>query len=293
VPAHPPATHPPDTGTPTLSRRHEAGAPSARGLLLTLLGEFVLTGDGTAWTSAVLAAFGRLGIEEKTTRQALMRTAAAGWLDAEKLGRRTRWRLTAASRRMLTDGAARIYSFTGPDPDWDGHWLLISARIPESDRRARHVVRTRLSWAGFGSLGPALWVSPHPDREAEAIRVLREAGIADDAHVFTARRSGLGDERAMVATAWDLTAIEDQYAQFIEEFGPLVPEDRAVPEDELGRQIELVHAWRRFPALDPALPRELLPARWSGLEAARLFGERHQQWSAAAGQQWQRLNDVG
>jgi phenylacetic acid degradation operon negative regulatory protein len=272
---------------PTLSRRHAAGAPSARGLLFTLLGEFVLTGDGTAWTSAVLVAFGRLGIEEKTTRQALMRTAAAGWLDAEKLGRRTRWRLTAAARQMLTDGAARIYSFTGPDPDWDGRWLLISARIPESDRRARHVVRSRLSWAGFGSLGPGLWVSPHPDREAEAVRVLRQAGIADDAHVFVARRSGLGDERMMVATAWDLTAIEEQYEQFIEEFRS------GAPEDALSRQIELVHAWRRFPALDPALPRELLPARWSGLEAARLFGERHQQWSAAAGQQWRRLNDVG
>ncbi len=153
VPARPPAPHPADTATPTLSRRHAAGAPSARGLLLTLLGEFVLTGDETAWTSAVLATFGGLGIEEKTTRQALMRTAAAGWLDAEKLGRRTRWRLTAAARRMLTDGAARIYSFTGPDPDWDGRWLLISARIPESDRRARHVLRTRLSWAGFGSSG--------------------------------------------------------------------------------------------------------------------------------------------
>jgi phenylacetic acid degradation operon negative regulatory protein len=272
---------------PTLSRRQEAGAPSARGLLLTLLGEFVLTGDGTAWTSAVLATFARLGIEQKTTRQALMRTAAAGWLTAEKVGRRTRWRLTGAARQMLTDGAARIYSFTGPDPDWDGRWLLISARIPESDRRARHVVRTRLSWAGFGSLGPGLWISPHPDREAEAVGVLREAGIADDAHVFTARRSGLGDERVMVATAWDLTAIEDEYEQFIEEFRP------PAAEDVLGRQIELVHAWRRFPALDPALPRELLPDRWSGLEAARLFGEQHQQWSAAAGQEWQRLNDVG
>ena len=88
---------------PALSRRHAAGAPSARGLLFTLLGEFVLTGDGTAWTSAVLAVFTRLGIEEKATRQALMRTAAAGWLDAEKLGRRTRWRrLDVTSRSILT-----------------------------------------------------------------------------------------------------------------------------------------------------------------------------------------------
>ena len=270
---------------PTLSRRHAAGAPSARGLLFTLLGEFVLPGGGTAWTSAVLAAFARLGIEEKTTRQALMRTAASGWLDADKVGRRTRWRLTASAQKLLTDGADRIYSFTGPGESWDGRWLLVYARIPEHDRRGRHVVRSRLSWAGFGSLGAGLWISPHPEREAEAIGVLREAGVAADAHVFVARRSGLADVQVMVGAAWDLGAIEDQYEEFIDEFRA------AAPADVLARQVELVHAWRRFPSIDPVLPRELLPARWSGLKAARLFADRHQRWSDAAKQEWKRLND--
>ena len=272
---------------PTLSRRHAAGAPSARGLLFTLLGEFVLAEGGTAWTSAVLAAFARLGIEEKATRQALMRTAASGWLDAEKVGRRTRWRLTGSARRMLTVGAERIYSFTGPTEDWDGRWLLVYVRIPDSDRRAKHVVRSRLSWAGFGSLGAGLWISPHPDREAEAIGVLTEARVAQDAHVFVASRSGLADVRIMVADAWDLTAIEEQYGQFIEEFRD------SAPADVLARQVELVHAWRRFPSIDPALPRELLPARWSGLQAARLFADRHQRWSDDARREWKRLNDPG
>jgi phenylacetic acid degradation operon negative regulatory protein len=272
---------------PTLSRRHAAGAPSARGLLFTLLGEFVLPGGGTAWTSAMLTAFARLGIEEKTTRQALMRTAASGWLDADKVGRRTRWRLTASAQKLLTDGADRIYSFTGPAESWDGRWLLVYARIPERDRRARHVVRTRLSWAGFGSLGAGLWISPHADREAEAIGVLREAGVAADAHVFVARRSGLAEVQVMVAAAWDLGAIEDQYEEFIEEFRA------TAPADVLARQVELVHAWRRFPSIDPVLPHELLPARWSGLKAARLFADRHQRWSDAAMQEWKRLNDVG
>lgn len=273
--------------TPTLSRRHAAGAPSARGLLFTLLGEFVLTGDGTAWTSAVLAAIARLGVEEKAIRQALMRTAASGWLDTEKVGRRTRWELTASARRMLTDGADRIYAFTGPAESWDGRWLLVYARIPESDRRARHVVRSRLSWAGFGSLGAGVWISPHPDREAEAMVVLREAGVAGDAHVFVATRSGLADVQTMVAAAWDLSAIEEQYEQFIEEFRA------TAPGDVLARQVELVHAWRRFPSIDPVLPRELLPARWSGLKAARLFADRHQRWSYEARREWKRLNDIG
>jgi phenylacetic acid degradation operon negative regulatory protein len=253
-------------------------------MLLTLLGEFVLPGEGSAWTSAVLAVFERLGVAEKAARQALMRTSNAGWLTAEKVGRRTRWQLTCAATRMLTDGARRIYSF-GPARTWDGQWVLVQVRIPETDRRARHVVRTRLAWAGFGSLGPGLWISPHAVREQEATRVLREAGVADGAHVFLAKRTGLSGTRDMVAAAWDLLAIEAEYEQFVAEFrGPVVPAD------VLLRQLELVHAWRRFPALDPALPRELLPPHWTGTRAAELFADRHQRWLDDARREWKRLN---
>jgi len=202
---------------PTLSRRHAAGASSARGLLFTVLGEFVLPGGGTAWTSAVIAAFGRLGVAEKATRQALMRTAADGWLRAEKAGRRTRWHLTDAARRLLTDGAERIYSFTPAAGNWDGRWLLVAARVPDGDRQARRAVRTRLNWAGFGSLGPGLWISAHPEREDEAARVLREAGLGGDAHMFVATRSGLAGADAMVRAAWDLAAIEREYERFLAE----------------------------------------------------------------------------
>jgi len=278
-----PSTGPP----PTLSRRHAAGAPSARGLLFTVLGEFVLPGGGTAWTSAVIAAFARLGVAEKATRQALMRTAAGGWLRPEKAGRRTRWHLTGAGRRLLTEGAERIYSFTPSAENWDGRWLLVAARIPDADRSARHAVRTRLNWAGFGSLGPGLWISAHPEREAEAARVLREAGLDGDAHLFVATRSGLAGAGAMVHAAWDLAAIEHEYERFIAEFGG------PGPGDVLAGQVALVHAWRRFPAVDPSLPGELLPARWSGLEAARLFAGLHQRWSDGAQREWRRLNDAG
>ena len=88
----------------------------------------------------------------------------------------------------------------------------------------------------------------------------------------------------MVSAAWDLGAIERQYEQFLAEFG-----GRA-PADPLARQAALVHAWRRFPAIDPALPRELLPSRWSGLAAARLFADRHQRWAAEAQLAWKQLN---
>jgi phenylacetic acid degradation operon negative regulatory protein len=250
-----------------------------------VLGEIVLPGDGTAWTSALLTVLDRLGIDEKATRQALMRMSAAGWLESERIGRRVKWRLSSNARQFLSDGADRIYSFTETVEEWDGRWLLVSVRIPESNRKARHAVSTRLHWAGFGSLGAGLWLSPRPDREAEATHALREAGV-DDAHVFAATRIGLGDVRRMVASAWDLSAIDESYQQFNAQFRIRVPSDVLVG------QIELVHAWRKFPAIDPALPRELLPPKWSGLTAARLFADRHEKWSPDARREWIRLNSA-
>ena len=64
---------------PRSSRRQAAGVDSSRGLLFTVLGEFVLP-TGAAWTSSFIDVFNRLGVEEKTARQALMRTSADGWL---------------------------------------------------------------------------------------------------------------------------------------------------------------------------------------------------------------------
>ena len=160
---------------PAVSRRHAAGAESARGLLFTVLGECVLPAGGSALTSTFIDVLGRLGVEEKASRQALMRTGGDGLLVSERLGRRTLWRLTEAAERFLTEGAERIYGFQASQPEWDGRWLIVLARLPETERAARHLLRTRLTWAGFGSPAPGVWISTHADRTPEAERVLGEA----------------------------------------------------------------------------------------------------------------------
>lgn len=266
------------------SRRHEAGAPSARALLLTLLGEFALRSGGYAWTSAVIEALREVGVEEKTTRQALMRSATAGWLTSERQGRRTRWLLTPVAKATLSEGADRIYSFADPQPGWNGQWLIVSARVPESDRSARHALRTRFSWAGFGSLAPGLWISTHVDREDEVAGILRDTKMDQLAHVFVATRVAIGDIRETVNEAWNLDDVNDEYRHFVDAFTNL-------RDQVLARQILLVHAWRRFPAIDPRLPRELLPNRWHGVTAAALFTRLHDDWHGPAQARWRELND--
>jgi phenylacetic acid degradation operon negative regulatory protein len=268
---------------PEMSRRHAAGAASARGLLFTILGEYVLPAGGRVWTSAVIEAMGRVGVEEKATRQALMRTAADGWLIAERVGRRTRWQLTPSADRLLTDGTERIYGFGAHRSGWDGRWLLVLARAAESERAARHLLRSRLTWAGFGSPAPGVWISTHAERLAEVERVLAEAGMGREAQVFQSSHVS-GELEAMVAQAWDLRAIGQQYSDFIAAFA-----DRRT-RDPLACTIELVHAWRRFPWTDPDLPSELLPPQWSGVRAAALFRRRHAQWSPPARRAWQEMS---
>jgi phenylacetic acid degradation operon negative regulatory protein len=272
---------------PTLSRRHAAGADSARGLLFTVLGEFVLPAGEPTPTAAFIDVLGRLGVEEKASRQALMRTAADGWLAAQRQGRRTLWTLSPNAVRLLTDGAERIYGFTGAQAEWDGRWLLLLARVPETERNARHLLRTRLTWAGFGSPGPGVWVSTHLDRAAEAERVLDEAGLRKDAQIFLAQRHGGGEPATIVRQAWDLDAIEEQYESFLAEF------TRPPSRDPLTGVVQLVHAWRRFPQVDPALPAELLPEHWSGTRAAALFRRQHAKWTAEAGAEWRRIAAAG
>lgn len=264
---------------PTMSRRHAAGASSARGLLFTVLGEFVLPRSQAVWTSSLIDVLGRLGVEQKATRQALMRTAGDGWLTSERHGRRTRWHLTSSAVQLLTDGTRRIYGFRAVATDWDGHVALVLARVPESDRTTRHLLRTRLSWAGFGAPSPGIWISTHTERIDEVEFLLADAGV-DDARIFRADHVGGTDLASMVDQAWDLDSVEADYQAFLNEFAG------ARTADPLARLVELVHAWRRFPFVDPALPRELLPPRWSGERAAALFSKRHAGWSAAATSAW-------
>lgn len=261
---------------PVLSRQFAGGSPSARGLLFTVLGELVLPGGGTAWTGSLIDVFARFGIEEKATRQAVMRTAAAGWLAAQRHGRRTRWALTANAAELLREGAKRIYGFTGSQPDWDGRWLVVAARVPDADRRTRHLLQTRLSWAGLGALSPGLWVSPYADRLPEVRRVLDGAGVTD-AHCFVATHE-LGDPQAMVHTAWDVAAIAAGYREFLDE--------AYADADPLAAQVGLVHRWRRFPQMDPALPLALLPQPWPGDTAAARFRQHHERLRRPALQQW-------
>jgi phenylacetic acid degradation operon negative regulatory protein len=253
---------------------------SARSLLLTVLGEFVLPLDRPVWTAKLVGVLAALGIEEPSARQALARTATDGWIASERDGRRTRWTLTPAGRRLLSEGAQRIYSFEASEPDWDGRWLVLTVTVPEDQRHLRHQIRTRLAWAGFGSPVPGVWISANPEREAEAKQIFADLDLSDGVFSFVGPFAGIGSTAQLVAQAWDLDRVAEHYRAFIDFVLALAPVSDA---DCVVAQASLVHEWRRMPFIDPQLPGDLLPPDWIGRQAVTLFRARHAAWAARAG----------
>jgi phenylacetic acid degradation operon negative regulatory protein len=258
-------------------RRRSVGAPAARSLLLTVLGEYVLPRSGSVWQETLVAALASLGYTQQAARQALARSTRDGWLRTERHGRRARVLLTDGNAELLRTGAERIYSFGRPW-QWDGRWLVVVLRVPEERRAVRHQLRSRLAWTGLGSLGGGVWLTPHVERERELASAISDEPAAA-AHSFVAESGAIGDPEQLVAAAWDLDRVRAQYGAFIDDFSRVRP---TTTEACFRQQTLLVHAWRKFPFLDPDLPAELLPARWPRARGHALFEDRHRRWESRA-----------
>ena len=89
-----------------------------------------------------------------------------------------------------------------------------------------------------------------------------------------------GDPADKVAQWWDLTALGQLYAEFVDTHAPTLESWRSLGGTPSGQQafadyVRALTAWRRLPYLDPGLPTDLLPASWSGTTAAETFFALH------------------
>jgi len=252
---------------------------SAKSLFLTVLGEFVLPRRGSVWTSTMVSAMGALDIEARNARQAAFRLADGGYVHSEKEGRRARLHLTDKGRRLLSDGSRRIYEFGSCADTWDGRWLVVVCFIPEEQRTKRHQLRSQLGFAGFGFMAPGVAVSPHLSSEPQANAILEELGLVPGAVVLRCEPGDLLEPEELLRRGWDLDGLASEYEEFIRLFTRRAPR---VDEARFRALVELVHAWRRFPFIDPEIPSRLLPAEWPGRRAKHLFGYLHAEWSGGA-----------
>lgn len=247
-------------------------------MVFTLFGDYLLEKEEKIWTSDLLYLMGLLDVSEKAVRSTLSRMTRKGWLAAEKNGRRSIYSLTDQGRALLLHGRNRIFEPT--IKDWDGHWHMLVYSLPENLRSTRHTLRTQLSWLGFGSLAPGIWISPH-NRGDELENLISELEITSCAEIFSSQHLGPSTPQTLVEQCWDLSSVSSQYEAFMNQFqaeyqGYNKNSDYSPsPEDAFIRRFWLTHSFQSFPLKDPNLPIELLPKNWIGIRARELFDSYH------------------
>lgn len=260
---------------------------SARSLLLTILGEFVMPSGEAVWTSSLLRILVGVGTAENSARQAIARSAAAGWIERDKEGRQVRWRLTPMGRRIIDRGARRVYALSAPREPWDGRWRVLVITVPNSHKDVRRKLYRRLGRAGFGNPTVGTWVSPNAETVPAAADVVEDLGLTSYCMSLDGAGLGIGlTDHDIVNQSWDLAGIAERYRESLQRFAGL---EITEGDDALFTQVALVNEWQRFPIMDPRLPFELLPEQWPGRSAPAHFEQLRAQWHDVAQRRWREL----
>lgn len=239
-------------------------------LLLTLLGDYWLECSQALPSTALVRLLAEFGVRESNARAALSRLARKDLLVATRRGRRTAYALSGRGLLTLREGTDRIFGLGVAGRAWDGRWTLVTFSVPEESRSLRGVLRTRLRWLGFAPLVDAVWIAPG-DLRVPASGVIEELGVPTSTIVFG---EVWGQSASEVARAWRLDEVQERYRGFLARFAPVVrrvERGGLPPRLALTLRTALMDEWRTFPAMDPELPAELLPASWPAAAARELF----------------------
>jgi phenylacetic acid degradation operon negative regulatory protein len=236
--------------------------PSRTGsIVITVFGDAIVPRGGSVWLGTLLEFFEALDIDSGVVRTAMSRLATDGWLERNKVGRNSFYRLAKKGRQTFAAATRHIYD--PPPSDWTGRFELLLIGNGED----RDASREALKNAGFGSPLPGVWVAPSgvavPEEAASAIRL--EVSAEDD--------SG----RRLLSESWPLQRTADAYQKFMKTFEPLrgwiCLGEPLTEADAFAARILLIHHYRRVVLRDPLLPTSLLPRDWPGGAARELCGE--------------------
>lgn len=259
----------------------DGGGPSRRlrpqSLMLTYLGNYVLGRDIAVFSGSFIETFARLGVGEHAVRSTLTRMVARGLLARHRDGRRMHFGLTARSAEILHDGEERVWRRGVLNSDWDGTWTVLAFSMPESWQRARHDLRARLTWAGFGSLGNGTWIAPSR-RDVRAI--VGELGLEGRLKVFSGPAEEPTDVPAMLREAFDLDAVANGYRAFLDRWDR--PDPLPDAPDDLARYLWMTTEWLQLVRDDPRLPVEHLPDDWPAVRGQQVLLELRDRYEAGA-----------
>jgi len=271
-----------------MTEQNARSQATARRILLTILGEFVLPSEQPVWNATLVEAMMAAGQTEKSARQAVLRAAQTGWLAKSRHGKNVSWSLTPMVLELMAEGAQRVYPMNHLARPWDGQWIILHVSLPDRYRQVRERLYKALQWAGFGNPSPGLWVCPHTDRQDEVGRVIRGLDLSEVVFTFVGSSLSVGaTDQRMVQLSWDLEQVSRHYKKLLREIG----EHEYDHDKVLAHYLHLLTEWEKLPLIDPRLPNALLPAEWDGQHLAAQLGDLVNKWREPARRRWKEIAD--
>ncbi len=270
-------------------------------MILTIYGDYISHYGNKIWIGSLIQLLKVFGHNEQAVRVAVSRMMKQGLLQSEKKGNKSYYKLTERGVSRINEAAKRIYKL---DPhEWDEKWRIIMYNIPEEMRQVRDDFRKELQWSGFGNLSNGCWISPN-NFEKEINFLISKYKIEEYVQLFLSKHIGPQADFHLIEKCWPLQEIEEKYDQFIDTYSKKFIIDQSVigsgqmtDEECFMRRANLVHEYRKFLFIDPFLPKELLPERWSGNHAALLFNQYYKMLAERASRffedVFQEENDLG
>jgi len=239
---------------PIIDALHNEGRLRVWSLVITVFGDSVQRRGGVISNTRLQMLLGRVGIERGTLRTALSRLAKDGWLDSERSGRASCYRLSQSGVIKFADATGQIYARADDTPVTE--WRLSVGHGLSGIEIAPNVVLTPASRND---------TAPSECQVQGALTVLSpkmRAGLMGQDHAQTLEAL-LRDVAALGGL--DLDPLSAAAARTL-----------------------LIHRWRRLVLRFPEFPVELLPERFAGIspraqvrDAYRALTPMAEQWLAS------------
>ena len=238
-------------------------------LIVTLFGDVVSQHGGSIWLGSLVRAMVSLGLNDRLVRTSVFRLVKEGWLEQNRVGRRSYYRFTDYGSHEYQRAARRIYAMD--DMAWNGRWqLVVPLELPD-DQRERF--RRSLYWQGFRAISSGTYAKP-ADGGRALLDTLEEFDAVEQVLVMeadTLPRTPPALLRQLVRDVWKLDEVASRYRDYLKHFRPLFKllqkADSMEPEAAFIARVLLIHDYRRILLQDTRIPQELLPARWPGDQA--------------------------
>ena len=263
---------------------------SARTVLVTILGDSVAPLGGEIWLADLFDLTEPFGFSQRLVRTSMYRLVNESWLENERVGRRSRYRLTQYAQLECADADLRIYRRN--PRNWDGVWSLVLTETMLSSDADKRSLAKHLKWHGFVEISRGVWAVPESELGAtnELLDRLELGARPPVAHARFDQLTDLVDQ-GLFRSTFELTAAESVYQSFLDRYREIDQAElpSSPPTEAFALRTMVVHDLRRARLNDPDLPPDLLPNGWIGAEAFDLAGDLYRAISDKA---WAAVEDA-